>query len=87
MIKLLAIVLLLISGTGCVAVWGAPYKVEFASSSSITINFDPALTNMGEIQNIAQQHCDKYHKDAVPQAKNDSPWALSTMSFMCQRRT
>jgi hypothetical protein len=37
---------------GCVAVWGQPYKVEFASSSSITINFDPSLTNMGEVQNV-----------------------------------
>jgi hypothetical protein len=71
---------------GCVAVWGKPYKVEFASSSSITINFDPSLTNMGEVQNVAQAHCDQFGKDAIPQASQGSMWALRTMSFLCKKR-
>lgn len=71
---------------GCAAVWGSPYKVEFASPSSITINFDPGLTNMGEIQNVAEQHCQQYGKDALPQDKDASPWGLRTISFLCQPR-
>ena len=74
-------------GSGCVLVWGHPYHVEFASSSSITINFDPSLTNMGKIQNVAQEHCDKYGKDALPQARSSDFWGLSTMSFVCVHRT
>jgi hypothetical protein len=71
---------------GCVAVWGQPYKVEFASSSSITINFDPSLTNMGEVQNVAQAHCNKFGKDAIPQTSQDSVWALRNISFLCKKR-
>jgi hypothetical protein len=71
---------------GCVAVWGEPYKVEFASSSSITINFDPSLSNMGEVQNVAQAHCDQFGKDAIPQTSQDSMWGLRNMSFFCKKR-
>jgi hypothetical protein len=56
----------LLALTGCAVVWGQPYKVEFVSSSSITINFDPALTSMGEVQSVAQRHCDGFGKDALP---------------------
>jgi len=68
---------------GCAAVWGKPYKVEFVSASSITINFDPGLTNMGEVQNVAQAHCAQYGKNAVPQAAQDSHWGLRTTSYAC----
>ena len=80
------VALALIFLNSCAAVWNAPYKVEFASSSSITINYDPMLTNMGEIQKVAQENCDKYNKDAIPQAESTSPWSLKTMSFACNKR-
>lgn len=85
--KMVAVLMLLLVMTGCAAVWGKPYKVEFQSSSSITINFDPALTNMGEVQNVAQQHCDQYKKDALPQGERTSPWGLTNISFNCVNRT
>jgi hypothetical protein len=72
--------------SGCVAVWGKPYRVEFESSSSITINFDPSLTNMGEVQNVAQAHCAQFGKDAIPQGSQDSAWGLRNMSFLCKKR-
>jgi hypothetical protein len=71
---------------GCALAWGQPYKVEFASSSSITINFDPSLTSIGEVQHVAQAHCDKFGKDAVPQVSQDSPWEMRSTSFVCQTR-
>ena len=80
-VAIIAIVL-----TGCAAVWGKPYKVDFASSSSITINFDPSLTNMGEVQNAAQEHCAQFGKDAIPQASQDSVLGLRNMSFLCKKR-
>jgi hypothetical protein len=73
--------------SGCAAVWGKTYKIEFQSSSSITINYDPSLTNLGEIQNVAQAHCAEYGKDALPQGSKASPWGLDEISFSCIRRT
>ncbi len=72
--------------SGCVAVWGAPYKVEFKSSSSITFSYDPMMANWGEVQNIAQAHCDQYGKDAVPGRETGSPWGLNTRAFDCKKR-
>ena len=71
----------------CAAVWGKPYKLEFASSSSVTITYDPMLTNMGEVQNAAQAHCETFGKDALPGKDIESPWRLISMSFNCKNRT
>jgi uncharacterized protein involved in exopolysaccharide biosynthesis len=72
---------------GCIAAWGSSYKVEFESSSMITIDFDPSATTMGNIQGVAQQHCDKYGKDAIPQSSDTSYWGIRSASFLCQSRT
>jgi hypothetical protein len=72
--------------TGCAAAWGKPYKTEFQSPSSITINYDAGLTNMGEVQNVAQTHCAAYGKDAVPGASQTSDWGMRTTSFDCITR-
>jgi hypothetical protein len=73
--------------SGCIAAWGSSYKVEFESSSMITIDFDPSATTMGNIQGVAQQHCDKYGKDAIPQSSDTSYWGIRSASFMCQARS
>lgn len=76
----------LVALSGCVVVWEKPYKVEFASSSSITINYDPAFSNIGEMQVVAQKHCAEFGKDAIPQASQDSAWGMRNTSFLCQKR-
>jgi hypothetical protein len=53
---------------------------------SITINFDPALTSMGEVQSIAERHCDEFGEDALPSTSVDSPWGLRNTSFVCKPR-
>lgn len=81
-----------LSLTGCNSVpvgWGKSYETEFASSSSITIKYDPVISSMGEAQNAAQKHCDQYGKDAVPQAESRSSFGgvLKSASFVCVKRT
>lgn len=71
---------------GCVAVWGAPYKIEFKSRSSITFSYDPMMANWGEVQNIAQAHCDQYDKDAVVHKQTRSDWGLMTVDYTCKNR-
>ena len=76
-----------IATSGCIAAWGSTYKVQFESSSSITIDFDPSATTMGNVQGVAQQHCEKYGKDAVPQSSDTSAWGIRSASFLCQPRS
>ena len=72
--------------SGCAAAWGEPYHVDFQSPSSITINFDPGLASIGDVQSVAQAHCTQYGKDAVPQLSQDSMWGLRSTSFRCVSR-
>lgn len=84
--KALLIIATAISLAGCAAVWGHGYHVDFANSSSITINSDPSIDDMGDLQRIAQAHCAKYGKDAIPQASQMSPWGLRDVTFDCVER-
>ena len=81
-----ATTLLVFSLTSCAVAWGSAHKVEFANQSSITINFDPSLTNMGEVQTFAQKHCSQFGKDAIPGQSDTSFWHMRTISFVCQKR-
>ena len=86
MIRFISLFVSVLLLSACAAVWGMPYKVVFQSSSSITISYDPMLTNWGEVQNVAQTHCDQYGKDAMPGDATKSDWGLVTKSFNCKKR-
>ena len=73
------------------ALGGCGPKVEFASPASITIGYDPAITRLGKVQQIAQAHCIKQGKNAVPEYSERSNELLSTSigatahtSFVCR---
>lgn len=73
--------------SGCALVWGQAYHVEFANSTSVTIEFDRVLTDMGNVQNVAQASCSQYGKDAVPASWSSA--ALGGMrdaTFLCVSR-
>ena len=63
-----------------------PYKTEFVSSSTVAINYNPDLTNVGEVQNVAQVQCDRYGKDAIAQSSAYGAWGLLNASFACTKR-
>lgn len=75
-----------ISLSGCALAWQDTNKVEFASASSITIQYDPSLTNFGAIQNVAQKHCAGFNKDAVPQGNKMEFGGTETAMFLCKAR-
>ena len=72
--------------TGCVAVWGAPYKVEAQSADAMTVHYDTHFIDRSDIQTIARDHCNRYGKDAAIQSDNTSAWGLSTATFACHAR-
>ena len=82
--QIVIIALAIVNLAGCAG--SQPYKTEFASSSSVTINYNPDLMNPGEVQNVAQVQCDKYGKDAITQSSVTSAWGLRNASFACTKR-
>jgi hypothetical protein len=76
-----------VSVSGCLAVWGATYKVRHQSETAIGIDFDPSVTTLGNVQAVAQEHCGRYGKDAVAQTKDTNGWGVRSIQFSCRART
>lgn len=70
--------------SGCAAVWGQAYKVEVANSSRVIINYDPSLTDVGSLLNVAQKNCSAYGKEAVPDKILPSELGLREAWFRCK---
>lgn len=83
---LIVLTALAIAGCGNAVGYGKASQTQFASESSVTIEYDPLLTNPGEIQNSAQRHCAQYGKDAIPQGETRGTWGTSSFSFLCRPR-
>jgi hypothetical protein len=65
---------------------GAGYVEEFKNSSSITYWFDPARQSLGAVQARAQDHCDKYGKDAIINTQRGDAFSGISISFLCRKR-
>jgi hypothetical protein len=65
---------------------GPGYQVEFQNANSITYWFDPARQSMGSVQGLAQEHCARTGRDALPQASTGDRYSGISMSFVCTRR-
>ncbi|MDQ7248174.1 hypothetical protein [Dongia sedimenti] len=75
------------SVSGCLAVWGSTYKVRYESETAIGIDFDPAVTTLGNVQAVAQEHCSRYGKDAILRTKDTNSWGVRSIQFSCRART
>lgn len=75
------------SVSGCLAVWGATYKVRYQTETAIGIDFDPSVTTLGNVQAVAQEHCGRYGKDAVLRTKDTNSWGVRSAEFSCRIRS
>jgi|GEM_PF-2568544 len=66
--------------------WGGRYEVLKASDQSITIEFDKVMSSYEEIMGIAQVHCHKTGKAAVPVGEENpskEKGLIQTHTFRC----
>ena len=73
--------------SGCLAVWGSTYKVRYQNETAIAIDFDPKVTTLGNVQIIAQDHCDRYGKDAIVRHEDTNSWGVRSVQFSCRVRS
>jgi hypothetical protein len=72
--------------SGCLVVWGSTYKVRYQSETSIGIDFDPAVTTLGNVQVVAQDHCGRYGKEAIVRHEDTNSWGVRSIEFACRAR-
>ena len=80
----LEIIAVLILLNGCVAVWGDAYQIESQTPDAIVINYDTNFIDDADIEKLASDHCQTYHKSALLRTHDKDMWNLSTDSFICQ---
>lgn len=87
MFRLAALILAATVLSGCVAVWGHAYHVDFRSPDSVMVEYDRHFGSLDEIKDVAQGVCDEYSKNATFQRESTNMWGITTASFACEART
>jgi hypothetical protein len=69
--------------SGC-TMSGSGYRVQTASPTGITILTDPALRNLGQVQQVAQAHCARYGRTAVQMPIGSLRGGQAPVMFNCK---
>ena len=72
----LFLIFVLLSLSGCIAVWGAAHKVVSADKNGITIQYDPFSTSSLRAQVLARDHCETFGKKSRPVGSRMAPFLL-----------
>ena len=72
----LCLIIVLLTLSGCIAVWGAAHKVVSADQNGITIQYDPMATSSVRAQVLAREHCEKFGKKSRPVGSRMAPFLL-----------
>jgi|GEM_PF-4937656 len=83
---LLCTFLMVMSCSGCVAVWGKSYNVAMSNSRSVVIEYDRMVANMPAMLQAAQAECDKYKKDAVLDNVSGGNIGIRVNTYRCETR-
>jgi len=85
----LGVIVILISLSSCTSNpvgWGGRYQVLQATAQSITIEYDKVMSSYKEIMDVAQAHCNKTGKAAVPadeESASKQKGLIQTHTFRC----
>ncbi len=61
--------------------------MRYENETAIGIDFDPAVTTLGNVQAVAQEHCGRYGKNAILHSKDTNSWGVRSAQFSCQVRS
>jgi len=86
MLKSMLLILTTLALSGCVAVWGRAYEVEFQSADAVILKYDGPYIERIDVVKVGQESCAKYGKDAAVKSEETSMWNITTISFDCAAR-
>jgi hypothetical protein len=86
-LSIIVVVALLPSCTSNPVGWGGRYQVLESTGQSITIEYDKVMSSYKEIMDVAQAHCNKTGKAAVPvdeEYSSKQKGLIQTHTFRCE---
>ena len=80
----LTILLLTLSLTGCIAVWGKSYNVDAATPDYIQVNYDDSVINYPLMLQEVRSHCARYDKVARNDTTIRNYWGITMSIYLCE---
>jgi hypothetical protein len=85
--KKLAIVLTFVASTfitGCVAVWGGTYNIDFADKDIVQVNYDASVVNYPHMLAQVASHCASYGKGYENDSTIRNGWGITMAVYRCR---
>lgn len=83
-LSMLALVAVSFSMTGCVAVWGGSYNIDFADKDMVQVNYDSSVINYPHMLGKIASHCAAYGKGYVNDSTIRNGWGITMAVYRCK---
>jgi hypothetical protein len=70
--------------TGCVAVWGGSYNIDFADSDIVQVNYDSSVINYPHMLAQVASHCAVFGKGYVNDSTITNAWGITMAIYRCK---
>lgn len=70
--------------TGCVAVWGGSYNIDFADKDVVQVNYDSSVVNYPHMLAQVASHCAAYGKGYENDSTITNGWGITMAIYRCR---
>jgi len=70
--------------TGCVAVWGGSYNIDFADKDIVQVNYDSSVINYPHMLAQVASHCAAYGKGYINDSTITNGWGITMAVYRCR---
>ncbi|WP_129583732.1 hypothetical protein [Photobacterium aquimaris] len=80
----LAVMIASLAMTGCVAVWGSSYNIDFADKDIVQVNYDSSVINYPHMLAQVASHCAAFGKGYVNDSTITNGWGITMAVYRCK---
>jgi len=83
-LTMMIVVVFSLTITGCVAVWGQSYNIDFADKDVVQVNYDASVINYPHMLAQVASHCAAYGKGYVNDSTITNGWGITMAVYRCK---
>ncbi|MHC0042483.1 hypothetical protein ACGDLY_004350 [Vibrio campbellii] len=70
--------------SGCIAVWGGSYNIDYADKDVVQVNYDSAVINYPHMLSEVAAHCAAYGKGYENDSTITNGWGITMAIYRCK---
>lgn len=70
--------------SGCIAVWGKSYNIDFADKDVVQVNYDASVINYPHMLGEIASHCALYDKGYENDSTITNGWGITMAVYRCK---